>query len=219
MPDGALWTTLISALGAGTSALGAVVITNRGTFRRDRQQQEQKDAEREWARLTESETERRAVWSRLLKTAGRVKASSQLLGRSFQPDLRERVHALHDEALTVAEEASLMTILYADAVNGPQIAAAAQDLATATARLVVEFEKAIQWERTPDGESPSGGEVTGEVGVADFDACSIALLRALVPVTANGGSPRDVSTADGTRAVSRSQRARTWVSRRDASSR
>ena len=157
MPDGALWTTLISALGAGMSALGAVVITNRGTFRRDRQQQEQKDAEREWARLTESETERRAVWCRLLKTAGRVKASSQLLGRSFQPDLRERVRALHDEALTVAEEASLMTILYADAVNGQQIAAAAQDLATATARLVVEFEKAVQWERTADGESPSGG--------------------------------------------------------------
>lgn len=219
MPDGALWTTLISALGAGTSALGAVVITNRGTFRRDQQQQEQRDAERQWTEHAEREAERRAVWSRLLKTAGRVKASSQLLGGTFQPDLRKRVRALHDDALVVAEEASLMTILYADAINGEQIAAAAQDLATATARLVVEFESAVQWERVPDGESPSGGEVTGDVAVADFDARITALHRALVPVTANGETPPEVATRDGTRPVPRSQWARIWLSRRDASSR
>jgi hypothetical protein len=218
MPDSALWTTLISALGAGTSALGAVVITNRGTFRRDQQQQKQRNAERHWAQHSETAAERRAVWSRLLKTAGRVKASSQLLSGGFQPDLRKRVSALHDDAMAVAEEASLVTILYADAINGEQIAAAAQGLATATARLVVELENAVQWERTPDGESPSGGDVAGDVAVADFDARITALQRALAPVTANGDSPPEVEP-DGTRPAPRSQWARVWLSRRDASSR
>jgi hypothetical protein len=219
MADGALWTSLITAVGAGTSALGAVVLTNRGTIRRDRQQQEQRESDRHWERFAEVEAERRAVWSRLLKTAGRVKASSQLLSGGFQPDLRDRLRALHYDAMAVAEEASQMTFLYADDAHGEQIAAAAQGLATATAHLVVQLENAIQWERTADGETPSGGEMTGDVIVTDFDARIAELHRALLPLVANGATAPESGPADGTRPAPRDQRARIRSSRRNASSR
>src|SRR4051812_9294990 len=216
MADAALWTTLITAAGAGTSALGAVALTNRGTIRQQEQRRSQEEADRRWNLHLEKEAERRAVWSRLLKTAGRVKASGQLLGGGFRPDLRDRVRMLNGDAMTVAEEAALMTILYADETQGAEIAAAAQGLASATARLVADLENAIQWERTFDGESPSGGEVTTDVPVTGFDARIAELHRALVPVASNGGSPAEGATSNGAHPAPRRQRARIWLKRRDA---
>lgn len=219
MADAALWTTLITAAGAGASALGAVALTNRGTVRQQEQRREQEESDRRWDRHLEKEVERRAVWSRLLKTAGRVKASSQLLGGGFRPDLRDRVRALNDDAMAVAEEAALMTILYADDTRGAEIAATAQGLASATARLVADLENAIQWERTFDGESPSGGEVATDVPVTGFDARIAELHRALAPVAANDGSLPDGAASNGAHPAPSRQRVRIWRRRRDASSR
>jgi hypothetical protein len=214
MADSTLWTTLITALGAGTSALGAVVLTNRGTMRHQAQRHEQEQADRRWSEHAETEAERHLVLSRLLKTAGRVKASAQLLGGGFRPDLRERVRLLDHDAMSVAEDAALVAILYAGE-DGTAVAVAAQELANATARLIVDLENAIRWERSFDGEAPSSGEVTADVSAADFDACVAGLHRALSRTT-SGGDSTPGGTAPPPR---RGQLLRMSRRRRDASSR
>ncbi len=220
MSDLALWTTLISAAGAGMSAIGAVVMTNRGTVRRDRQQQEEKDAERQWLRRVESDTERNAVLGRLLKTASRVKARGQLLGGGFQPDMRDRLNALQEDAMTLSEESSMVTLLYASDLCAGEVAVAAQDVASAASKLVADLGNAIGWERTSDGAFPSGGEVTGEVSFDDFDTRMADLQRALAPARANGvtaahaGPPQPQPQETRLR-----QSLRVWFARRDASSR
>lgn len=182
-------------------------------MRHQAQRHEQEQADRRWSEHAETEAERHVVLSRLLKTAGRVKASAQLLGGGFRPDLRERVRLLDHDAMTVAEDAALIAILYAGE-DGTAVAVAAQELANATARLIVDLENAIRWERSFDGETPSAGEVTADVSAADFDACIAGLHRALSRTTPGDDSAR--GTAPPTR---RGQLLRMSRRRRDASSR
>jgi hypothetical protein len=216
MLDATVWTTMISVTGAGASALGAVVITNHGTLRRDRQQQEQKETERSWAERSARDTERREAWGRLLRSAGRVKAGIMMLCEGYQADLEERERALREDAVTVAEEASSVIVLYAGDPDGVEIAATAQEMAAATSQLVAALHKTIS--RLPG--SPS--EVVGEVSFAEFDTRLIDLQRALGSAITSGdllfgGSL--TSSADGPTSTVPFQRTRIWSKRRDASSR
>ncbi|MEU5877105.1 hypothetical protein [Spirillospora sp. NPDC047279] len=197
MPDIALWTTMISAVGAGASALGAVVMTNRGTLRRDRQQQAQRENEEARLAAAARETERRESWKRLLGGAGRVKTLIRLLGEGYQADLEERTKALKEAAVQVAEEAAIVGGLH------PEVAAAAQALADATTDVVAQLDRAIR--RVPG----TGPEVIGEVGFTEFDLRMAELQQVI------GGNRNGDGAVAGTAIVPKGQP----VVRRDASSR
>jgi hypothetical protein len=207
MPDTALWTTMISAAGAGASALGAVVMTNRGTLRRDRQQQEQKEVERRSAEQSARETERREVWLRLLKAAGRVRAGILMLGEGYQADLEARLLSLREDAVTVAEQAALVVVLYAGDPHGAEMASAAQEMAAATADLIARLNQVI------NRSAGMQAEIVGDVSFAEFDSCLAGLQRTLSTAMTN---PEAAHVNGVTIPL---QRARIWSRRREASSR
>jgi hypothetical protein len=211
MPEIALWTTMISATGAGTSALAALAMTNRGTLKRDQQLQEQRETEQIRAERAAGETERRQSWKRLVGGASRVKAEIRLLGEGYQADLEERTRALRAAAVATAEEAAIVGGLFANEPGGAQVAAAAQQLADATTNVVTQLDHAIK--RLPGAIS----EVVGEVCFADFDRRMAELQRALGPSSTEPAKSPPVVHSNG-RSVVR-QWSRPWFARRDASSR
>jgi hypothetical protein len=211
MPDLALWTTMISAAGAGASALGALAMTNRGTLKRDQQLQEQREAEQLRVEHAVRETERRESWKRLVGGASRVKAGIRLLGEGYQADLEERTRALREGAVAVAEEAAIVGGLFADEPGGVQVAAAAQQLADATTDVVTQLDRAIK--RLPGATS----EVVGEVSFTAFDGRMAELQRAL-GLSSTGPADSPPAVRSNGRSVVR-QWSGPWFARRDASSR
>jgi hypothetical protein len=211
MADIALWTTMISATGAGASALAALAITNRGTLKRDRQLQDQKEAEQRRIERAAHETERRESWKRLVGGASRVKAGIRLLGEGYQADLEERTRALREAAIATAEEAAIVGGLFANEPGAAQVAAAAQQLADATADVVTQLDHAIR--RLPGAIS----EVVGEVCFADFDSRMAELQRALGRASTEPAISPPAVSSNGRSAVR--QGSRSWFARRDASSR
>lgn len=212
MPDTALWTTMISAVSAGASALGAVAMTNRATLLRDRHHQEQKEAEQRSTERSARNTERREIWGRLLKAAGRVRAGIMMLGEGYQADLDERLRTLREDAVIVAEQASLAVIMYAGHPLGAEIASAAQEMAAATADLIARLHKTIN--RLPGTLT----ELVGEVSFTEFDACLAGLQRTLGQAMAKSEVTQEPEVNDATPVVP-PQRARIWSRRRAASSR
>ncbi|WP_153540407.1 hypothetical protein [Actinomadura macrotermitis] len=191
MPDVVLWTTLVTTAGAAGSALGAVALADRQANRRERRQQEEKEAARRRARRAELDAERRALWSRVLKTSARVEADVRMLGDGYRADLRARMAVLHDEAVTVAEETALAAALYAAGPGGERAAHAARQVAAATAGLVVALGNAIVWDEPQNGEPAAGGNVNGEVDFTGLDTWTVELQRALGPVLAGGDAPEE----------------------------
>ena len=211
MPEIALWTSTISAVGAGASALGALVMTNRGTLKRDQQLQEQKEAEQLRAERVAREAERRESWKRLVRGASRVKAGIRLLGEGYQADLEDRTRALREAAVAAAEEAAIVGGLFADEPGGAQVAAAAQQLADATTDAVTQLDRAIK--RLPGATS----EVVGEVSFTAFDGRMAELQRALGLSSTEPADSPPVGISNG-RSVA-GQWSRPWIARRSASSR
>ena len=155
MPDISVWATLISTSGAVVAGVGAVVVTQLTTMRRDTRLAEQQ-------RRDGIVTARREAYTDLVGSAMKLRVQLEVTVRRQWPDMDDKMRAIQEHASQVALHSSRVALLTAD-----QAATAALGLDGEARTLAASVLKGITTNET------GGGLFAGRA--PDFGAFQVAL--------------------------------------------